>query len=217
MRKGPKLKKVDGRAGRMCAAAGASAETDRHIMRCEQKFEIETCHMPLFNILEIRWHALGKGYPPTTSSTWPFRTRLGLGISGARARRRPARDESPVARRCVVSDTSRTPIKNAPSPRHIDERRCRRGPCYAQQRRIPSRYPFGFPSGARRVVLWCKKIDFMMSFSTSSKGKLAPRPQISFCLFSDYSARIIIVSYQTTRLDSYYTYPATKYMLVQQP
>lgn len=147
MRKGPKLKKVDGRAGRMCAAAGASAETDRHIMRCEQKFEIETCHMPLFNILEIRWHALGKGYPPTTSSTWPFRTRLGLGISGARARRRPARDESPVARRCVVSDTSRTPIKNAPSPRHIDERRCRRGPCYAQQRRIPSRYPFGFPSG----------------------------------------------------------------------
>lgn len=64
--------------------------------------------------------------------------------------------------------------------------------------------PLAFPLG--RVVLWCKKmLDFMMSFSTSSKGKLAPRPQISFCLFS----RIIllgllrsIVSYQTTRLDS---------------
>ena len=112
----------------------------------------------------------------------PFR--LGLGISGARARRRPARDESPIARRCVVSDTSRTPIKNAPSPRHIDERRCRRGPCYAQQRRISSRYPFGFPSRAGCVVvLWLQKIDFMiiMSFSTSSKGKLAPRPQILFC------------------------------------
>ena len=77
--------------------------------------------------------------------------------------------------------------------------------------------PLAFPLGRAGCVV-VQKIDFMMSFSTSSKGKLAPRPQISFCLFSDYSARItsIIVSYQTTRLDSYYTYPATKYMLVQQ-
>ena len=35
----------------MCAAVEASAETDRHIMRCEQKFEMETCHMPLFRVL----------------------------------------------------------------------------------------------------------------------------------------------------------------------
>lgn len=148
----------------------------------------------------------------------PFR--LGLGISGARARRRPARDESPIARRCVVSDTSRTPIKNAPSPRHIDERRCRRGPCYAQQRRISSRYPFGFPSRAGCVVvLWLQKIDFMiiMSFSTSSKGKLAPRPQILFCSRTRSGGHGMPARRgRHRRLDSYCTYPATIHA-VQQP
>ena len=118
----------------------------------------------------------------------PFR--LGLGISGARARRRPARDESPIARRCVVSDTSRTPIKthlaldiltNADVVADL-----------AMRNSVEYRHdtPLAFP--LERVVLlccgvvavpWLQKIDFMiiMSFSTSSKGKLAPRPQILFC------------------------------------
>ena len=154
----------------------------------------------------------------------PFR--LGLGISGARARRRPARDESPIARRCVVSDTSRTPIKthlaldiltNADVVADL-----------AMRNSVEYRHdtPLAFP--LERVVLlccgvvavpWLQKIDFMiiMSFSTSSKGKLAPRPQILFCSRTRSGGHGMPARRgRHRRLDSYCTYPATIHA-VQQP
>ncbi len=107
-----------------------------------------------FHVLEIRWLVLGKGYPPTTSSTWPFR--LGLGISGARARRRPAEMRAPshagVSCRIPPAPRSKTHLAldiltNADVVADL-----------AMRNSVEYRHdtPFGFPLGrvGRVVVLW---------------------------------------------------------------